>query len=972
MNGTQSSDINRQTQPQANRFTHAPALYANPLRRLLQVLSWLLWRPLAWRNLVARTDAHLAPDFALLHLSRRQWREGIWRRLLLDALLGCAVVAAVIVGGVGWGVGLPALKLIMSLTFAVTTSLTVGLMIAICVSLAGGIGVSLAVGLAAGLALTFTRYELDWAPNGMPNLNIDDMVQAAAMFCVACAVPAGVGGYVVRMVAANRPAENRLNVTAPSLAQRAGSLAVGIPIALLGVGIASSLASDIARNRALITWPVALLGMSAYALFLGSAVYMRTGRLWDGVRWGGGLAAGVAVSLCVTYFLAYGLAERAPLFAYICFGMAYCIAACLLFSALFTLPHAAASRIAGVQVGAIVGALMIGGGGVGYYVYAVGQYEADWTRFTPVLLLAVAITLLGLLTNWWLPPLLYPLLALWNRLLFRLDEQQSGNAAAYFHRHSAFWNEQQRLPLLGLDEHLVLLLERQPEVGAVALDYLRNSRQAWAARAAQIELDARQLQRCASVSAISAIHRTLAVGELAGPASALLRTFSRLSSDIEVALSQVNAYHQRLGLNAAAERLNGLLRELTRSSEPYAARFYPVAEAWQRLVADHVQNLMQSAERNQEIANPYVVGVPLTQQQEIFVGRTDVIARIEELLAAPDYPPLLLYGQRRMGKTSLLHNLKWLLPFEIIALFVDLQGPVSNASNHAGFLYNMAKLMRKSAEEQGVTLPDLPLATLQSDPFTLFDDWLDAVERTLVAQGRRTILLTLDEFEALDKALLRKALDEEAVLGMVRHLVQYRTRFKVMMAGSHRLQEFQRWAGYLINAQTIHLGYLQEAEAGRLIEQPVRDFPLRYEPAARQAVLALTHGHPYLVQLLCAEIVNLKNEQAPALRRLARRSDVEAAIAATLSTGDQFFTDIYLNQIDDDGRRLLTFLAPRCAARPLPRTALLAHCPDPAALDATLTKLRERELIDHAQHHYSFQVELIRRWFVGQGDKVTG
>lgn len=961
MNGLQRSDPLIRAQPQTNRFTHAPALHANPLLSVLQVLSWLLWHPLAWRNLVARTDEQLAPDFALLQLSRRQWRDGVWRWLLWRALTGCALVAAAVVGVTGWGIGLSPLKLIMSLTFAVTTSLSVGLMIAVCVSLAGGIATSLAVGLAAGLAITFTRYELDWVRNGMPNLNLDNIVQGGWMFALACAVPAGVCGYVVRMVA-----ENRRSAVAPSLAQRAGSLAVGIPIALLGVAISSGLASDIARNRALITWPVVLLGMLAYGLFLGSAVYMRTGRLWDGVRWGMALSFGVGVTLCVTYFLAYGLAARAPLLSFICFGMAYCIAACLLFSALFTLPHAAASRIAGVQVGAIVGALMIGCGGVGYYVYAVGQYETAWTNFIPVLLLAATITLLGLLTNWWLPALLYPLLALWNRLLFRLDEQQSGGVL-YCHRHSAFWDEQQRLPLLGLDEHLVLLIERQPQAGAAALDYLRSSRQAWAARAAQIELDARQLQRCQSVSAISAIHRTLAVGELAGPASALLRTFSRLSSDIDVALSQVNAYHQRLGLNAAAERLNGLLRELTRSSEPYAARFYPVAEGWQRLVADHVQSLMQSAERNQEIANPYVVGVPLTQQQEIFVGRTDVIARIEELLAAPDYPPLLLYGQRRMGKTSLLHNLKWLLPFEIIALFVDLQGPVSNASNHAGFLYNLAKLMRKSAEEQGVTLPDLTLASLQSDPFTLFDDWLDAVERTLVAQGRRTILLTLDEFEALDKALRRKdALDEEAVLGMVRHLVQYRTRFKVMMAGSHRLQEFQRWAGYLINAQTIHLGYLQEAEACRLIEQPVRDFPLRYEPAARQAVLALTHGHPYLVQLLCAEIVNLKNEQAPALRRLARRADVEAAIAATLSTGDQFFTDIYLNQTDDDGRRLLTLLAGQSAHRPLPRAALQPHFPDPATLDATLTKLTERELIHQGQNHYSFQVELIRRWFVGQ------
>src|SRR4030095_11613776 len=91
----------------------------------------------------------------------------------------------------------------------------------------------------------------------------------------------------------------------------------------------------------------------------------------------------------------------------------------------------------------------------------------------------------------------------------------------------------------------------------------------------------------------------------------------------------------------------------------------------------------RTIEQRQEIESPYIVGVPLTAQQDIFVGRVDISAQIERLLLSRQCPPLLLYGQRRMGKTSLLNNLGRLLPSAIVPLFVDAMGPVSLASDHA-------------------------------------------------------------------------------------------------------------------------------------------------------------------------------------------------------------------------------------------------------------------------------------------------
>ncbi|MEG3861936.1 hypothetical protein [Microcoleus sp. herbarium12] len=294
----------------------------------------------------------------------------------------------------------------------------------------------------------------------------------------------------------------------------------------------------------------------------------------------------------------------------------------------------------------------------------------------------------------------------------------------------------------------------------------------------------------------------------------------------------------------------------------------------------------------------------------------------------------------------------------IILMFVDLQGPVSSASDSAGFLYNIARSMTNSADRQSaLTLPSLNRETLQDDPFTCFDEWLDRVEAAL---EENIALLALDEFEALDDAIRKGRFDEQDVLGMLRHLIQHRTRFKVMLAGSHTIEEFQRWASYLINVQVVHISYLKEPEARQLIERPVQDFTLRYEPDAVDRVLQLTRCHPFLIQLLCAEIVALKNEQDPSIRRLATLADVEAAISAALSVGSFFFADIQNNQVDAAGLAILQFLAAQGEGKIASRETILQEFTDD--FDA-VGLLLQRDLIEEAGDGYCFQVELIRRHF---------
>ncbi len=987
-----------------NHYTDSPDLHPNLILGGFQLLFWLFFHPSAWRNYVARIDPNLRPDFCLTELGREQWRNLLWSSSndlpLLQRIFQEMKVGTDILTRPWLRLSIPGLLclslpwllsgLILRILGGSDESIVIGMIVSEGISFAviasGGLGFGVAIGLVASL-LGSVIISVVFAML----LNAESSVTVSLAMGTAIGVAGSMAGNVMHSVVHKKQIY--------SLARQVGGSIVGVMIGSIAISIVSIAAFGL-ENVVAVALMIGLFGGVASVwifaiptnwyrgLVTGTAIGL-VFAVGSGLTFGivtGDITPSLKVALVgsLTFGLMAGLGAVAVGFlndwrlglitgtvggtvsglaVSVAFGVINVISASAansltlagFFAILVVLPYSLARHIAGFWAGIMAGVLTGGGGWIISYIFI---NDAHMWPALPCGLLSI---LLGLSCIWWYSIVLYPFLIVWNLLLYRADEHRNEKLPCLLRYHSAFWDEHQRLPLLGLDEHLVLVIERNSAEGQAALEYLTTSRQRWAAQRAQIELDARRLERCTNATTIGSAHQSLAAGELEGPASALLRSFSRISQDVVAALQQESAYNQRLALSAVEDRLDGLLRELTRSSDRYAVRFRPIAHQWRQAIAEHVRELAQAVELRQEIDIPYIIGVPLTARQEIFVGRAGIVARIEQLLLDRRRPPLLLYGQRRMGKTSLLNNLGRLLPSTIVSLFIDLQGPASRATDHAGFLYSVARgIVASAGQQRDMPLPPLSREELAADPFVRFEGWLDQVESAL---GSHTALLALDEFEALDRAITRGRFVEDEILGLLRHIIQHRPCFKVLISGSHTLDELERWASYLINVQVVHVGYLKEDEARQLVEHPVQDFTLRYEPDASQRAIALTRGHPFLVQLLCAEIVALKNEQPVYIRRLARIEDVEAAVPEALRSGSFFFADIQRNQVDPTGLALLRHLAAQGEGATASREQLARHHPTPTDLDHTIDLLTRRELIEPSADGYRFQVELVRRWF---------
>jgi len=931
------------------------------------ILNWLLFKPSAWQRYIASIDPNLSPDFALADLKKKHWQTPrLWKLLLLGHGLAAILVSATITLCLCL-FNIASDVLILVASYALLFSLIGGLLGSLIISVSFGILTGMLGGFLLTLPIAFGN---GYSLNDMLVFNMAENIVIAVLLSVPD-LPIAIlqnsdprallivllGIFTASCGASVMSSTTKTVYSQPQYRQM-GSIMIAVLISGIAVVLIAGLMSVLATSAAWLQ--SGTLYVLAYDGLIVGIFGLSLALIWGLLtwRWRQGLLLGIfASSLLALFSFLTNKVDTFSILKPILIGIHGGIENAMLYMLLLGLPYVLAKRIANPWAGILAGIFGSAGTYV-IFVLMVGRYSMSF-----LLPLTIAILLCGLGFVFWRPLLFYPFQAAWNLLVFRTDEKPTNHQDSLLHKHSAFWDEHQYIPLFGLETYLVMVAERHPAEGRAAIEYLSSTSQSWAAKEAQIELDARQLEKYTDVNAISIAHTHLAAGELNSSVAALLRSLSRISSDVKAALSQESTYNQRLALNSVEERLDGLLRELTRSDETYAQRFRPIPAKWRQIIADYISTLTEAVETRQEICNPYIIGIPLTEHQEIFVGRSDISERIERLLLDSRCPPLLLYGQRRTGKTSLLNNLGKLLPSTITPLFVDLQGPTSLAKDYVGFLYNMSRAMLTSAKRhRHQEFTPLTREKLTDDPFTNFDEWLDEIEQQL--KPNQTLLLILDEFSALEHVFNKGLLDEVSVLSMFRHIIQHRPRIKMLLSGSHTINEFERWASYLINVQTVQISYLQDREALQLIEQPVKEFALRYEKAASERVIALTRSHPALVQLICSEIVTMKNKQPINKRRLAQVSDVDAAIEGALQHGRFFFADIANNQITKTGATILQLLA----NGKLSEETLRTHCPD--EFEATLENLLLRELIEPISDGYQFQVELIRRWFVSDRRKV--
>jgi tetratricopeptide (TPR) repeat protein len=280
-----------------------------------------------------------------------------------------------------------------------------------------------------------------------------------------------------------------------------------------------------------------------------------------------------------------------------------------------------------------------------------------------------------------------------------------------------------------------------------------------------------------------------------------------------------------------------------------------------------------------EIINPYIAGAPVTEAS-MFFGREDVFDWIQNSLVGQFANHILvIHGQRRVGKTSVLKQLGNRLPERYIPVFFDLQGRTH--TNLDRFLWWLAReIVRVLKQDRNIDVPQPDMEAFEKDMEYFENHFLPDLRPIL---GNHILLLTFDEFDNLEEREIKESLARPLVDYLRRLMVRQGLNFIFSIGSSGRkLENMQAaYTEFFKTALYKKISFLSEEQTHSLVMRPVEGV-LEYEHDAVDRIYAIASGHPYFTQLICYEL--FARCQRTEQRKIAR-SDVEAVLDDVVERG---------------------------------------------------------------------------------------
>ncbi len=371
-----------------------------------------------------------------------------------------------------------------------------------------------------------------------------------------------------------------------------------------------------------------------------------------------------------------------------------------------------------------------------------------------------------------------------------------------------------------------------------------------------------------------------------------------------------------------------------------------------------------------EAEDPYVVGRPV--EGKLFVGRTDILKLVTANLSpSAGRNILLLRGQRRTGKTSVLLRLRDTLAKEsggyYHPVFVDMQG-LTMVQNEGELLYMLAHSIWADLRSSGIEIRRPQTSEFQHAAAIAFEiEFLNEVKTVL---SDRRILLMLDEFETL-KSLIDRGCVSSNVLEYCRHLMQH-SPLLFLIAGTQKLRELSGgyWSIFFNLAVPIDIGTLKESESRWLITEPVRRW-YTIEPSAVSEIVDLAGCHPFFTQLICKKLLEVRNEAQVNLVSIAEV--LEAADRALQSGDEQIGYPWTEDDCTQSERVLLAVMAQECIDRQtVPPAQLQDRLMDSklslgSSLEEATRRLVVRGVLREEEKELTFVVPLFQKWLVRKG-----
>jgi len=312
---------------------------------------------------------------------------------------------------------------------------------------------------------------------------------------------------------------------------------------------------------------------------------------------------------------------------------------------------------------------------------------------------------------------------------------------------------------------------------------------------------------------------------------------------------------RRLIADAAKNHLDKALDFISSISEdifiPFAVILNEKANGWKREINEDIE--IPEFPPLKPINNPFVFMEPLSSTN-LPISREKEKKLLRAAWTPGNFQPVLLYGQKHIGKTSVVFSMRTTQRSKARIVYINLK--------HLGVDISIPKLLTAICEdiEHAVMYPSIQYEELIKTPYATFTAFIKRLCWAL--HPDRFLVIVLDEIDYIEKMSavydtqnnILKFLWETAQaipnLGFV--FVTTKTPAEIYIDYSNPFRT---------GLSPIQIGFSTEEESVNLLRNPTTSFlPYCLDEAIKE-IYQETNGHPYLMQIIAHSLVENFNAQ---------------------------------------------------------------------------------------------------------------
>lgn len=382
-----------------------------------------------------------------------------------------------------------------------------------------------------------------------------------------------------------------------------------------------------------------------------------------------------------------------------------------------------------------------------------------------------------------------------------------------------------------------------------------------------------------------------------------------------------------------------------------------------------------------EKEDPYSLE-PATTDRDL-VGRKEILSKLESLIKSQSVDSAFIWGQKRVGKTSIVKTLKNKLENlgdkSLYAIYLE-GGDYINPEPKIT-IENLGRKLCREIQNIDIHFRNINIPNFDSSLSPL-SDFLESV---IELNPKIKILFILDEFDELPIDLYKRTPLGDSFFLSIRS-ISGKSSFGFILVGSEKMEFIMNCQGDALNKfLPIRVDYFNKeqhwADFQDLVRRPVKNW-MEISDEAISLLYYYTAGNPFFTKQICKSLYGLMVKRRDCH---ITKKEMEEAIGITLENAavnmfmhfweDGIFeTGIKAEEVSVNRRKLLLALAETLRKSNKARRENISEEArnfglKDSFIDSELREFERRQVLISNKGHYKCKVYLFEKWLLDNGTR---